>query len=210
MDMLPLDRMKASMKATKAVFGIPAIKLGLAGRVCASWILPLWLLALASTGHAQFTCTTNDGVLTITDYSGPGGALAIPDMIGGLPVTSIGAEAFEGCTGLTEVTIGSSVTNIGDSAFFACTNLASVTISNSVGSIEGDAFADCTGLTGVMLGNRVTSLGSSAFFRCSELITVTIPDSVTNIGQRSRHSRRRYYLSCPARSLWAGFYRFLY
>ena len=35
--------------------------------------------------------TTNNGTITITGYTGPGGAVTIPGTINGLPVTSIGA-----------------------------------------------------------------------------------------------------------------------
>ena len=61
----------------------------------------------------------------------------------------IGSDAFEGCTGLTSVTIPNSVTSIGDQAFYNCSGLTSVTIPNSVISIGGEAFYNCTGLTSV-------------------------------------------------------------
>ena len=44
-------------------------------------------------------------------------ALVIPQTYNGLPVTSIGACAFENCTGLISVTIPDSVTSIGRYAF---------------------------------------------------------------------------------------------
>ena len=120
-------------------------------------------------------------------------------------VTSIGAGAFNGCSGLTSVTIPDSVTSIGSSAFEYCRGLTSVTIPNGVTSIEitafrdcyrltsviiengvtsiGDsAFENCSGLTSVIIGNGVTSIGDSAFYNCSGLTSVTIPDSVTSIG----------------------------
>ena len=85
--------------------------------------------------EAQFTWTTNNGTITITGYTGPGGAVTIPSTINGLPVTSIGDRAFLNCYSLTSVTIGSSVTSIGDYAFYDCTSLTSVTIPDSVTNI---------------------------------------------------------------------------
>ena len=38
----------------------------------------------------EFNYTTNNGTITITGYTGPGGAVTIPSTINGLPVTSIG------------------------------------------------------------------------------------------------------------------------
>jgi len=100
-------------------------------------------------------------------------------------VTSIGESAFENCSGLTSVTIPNSVTNIGGGAFRGCSGLTSVTIPNSVTSIGYQAFYDCTGLTSVTIPNSVTSIGGSAFSRCSGLTSVEIPNSVTSIGDNA-------------------------
>ena len=98
-------------------------------------------------------------------------------------VTSIGDWAFEGCTGLTRITIPNSVTSIGDYAFFGCDGLISVTIPNSVTSIGICAFAYCSSLTSITIPNSVTSIGESAFAYCSGLTRITIPNSVTSIGK---------------------------
>ena len=108
--------------------------------------------------------------------------IIIPSKHNSKPVTSIGNSAFNGCTGLTSVTISNSVTSIGDRAFKGCTGLTSVTISNSVTSIGNSAFNGCTGLTSVTIGNGVTSIGRYAFSGCTGLTSVTIGNSVTSIG----------------------------
>lgn len=168
--------------------------------------LPLLLLTLPATLHAQFSFTTNNGAITIMGYTGPGVAVTIPAIITGLPVTGMGDSAFRDrfdvtsvtipdsvtnlgnwvfgdCHSLTNVTIGNSVIRIGGHAFSNCTNLTSVTIPDSVTSIEPYAFSRCISLTNVTIGNSVTSISYGAFVHCISLTSVTIPDSVIDIGQ---------------------------
>ena len=77
------------------------------------------------------------------------GAIAIPSKLGGYPVTVIGMGAFEGCSGLTKVTIPNSVTNIGSSAFYDCSGLASITIPASVTRIGDSTFKHCSSMADV-------------------------------------------------------------
>ena len=94
----------------------------------------------------------------------------------------IAGSAFNGCSGLTSITMPESVTSIGNNAFKDCSGLTSVNIPNSVTSIGGSAFNGCSGLTSVNIPNSVTSIGSSAFSGCSGLTSITIPEGVTSIG----------------------------
>src|SRR5258706_5243880 len=95
---------------------------------CATRLLLLLLLTLPAVVQAQFNYTTNNGAITITGYTGPGGAVVIPNTINGLPVTRIGDYAFNGKAGLTSVTIPNSVISMGTSAFSYSYSLTSVTI----------------------------------------------------------------------------------
>ena len=96
-------------------------------------------------------------------------------------VTSIGVEAFKGCSGLTRLTIPANVTSIGDGAFTDCTELTRIVIPDKVTEIAWNTFSGCQSLSSVTIGSGVKTIGSSAFNGCYAMTSITIPASVEMI-----------------------------
>lgn len=111
------------------------------------------------------------------------GALTIPAVLGGVPVTGIGDAAFEGRPNLTAVTIPAGVTKIGFDAFTDCPNLESVLIPEGVRSIAWGTFFECPKLRSIAIPHSVTNIDECAFARCFALTSVEIPPNVTSIGE---------------------------
>ncbi|MCK9316512.1 MAG: leucine-rich repeat protein [Verrucomicrobia bacterium] len=122
---------------------------------------------------SDFKYTLNGGVATITGYLGTNANVAIPNIIEGCLVSSIGANAFYNHgLNLESITIPDTVTYIGARAFYMCQNLRSVVIGNGVTSIEMGAFLICTSLTSIVIPKNVNSIGLSAFVNCWSLVLV--------------------------------------
>ena len=126
-----------------------------------------------SSANCDFTSAITQNEITLTDLQ----SVQIGDC-----VTSIGVEAFSGCTSLTSVTIGSGVTSISSNAFRYCSGLTNVDIPNGVTTIGTNAFRNCTSLTSCTIGSGVTIINSYAFYSGTSLTNVTIPSGVTSIG----------------------------
>ena len=120
--------------------------------------------------------------------------LVIPD-----GVTSIGTNAFCGCSSLTSVTVPNSVTSIGNSAFDYCNNLKEVYITDIAAWCKivfevypsnplyyaHNLYVNGTLVTDLVIPDGVASIGNGAFIHCSNLTSVTIPNSVTSIGHNA-------------------------
>ena len=110
-------------------------------------------------------------------------------------ITSIGDEAFWGCSNLQEINIPSSVTSIGNNAFYNCSNLQEINVAESnkvYRAIDGVLYTkDLKTIIRYPVGkmNRnfvipsgVTSIGDKAFIECENLHEITLPSGVMSIG----------------------------
>jgi hypothetical protein len=148
-------------------------------------IFPLLVASLqaADVDDLTFTLINGDTEYSVTNcLETASGSIDIPSTFNGLPVTSIGFEAFYICTSLSSITIPDSVTSIGAYAFQSCTSLESITIPNSITSMKDSIFRFCSSLTNITIPETLTSIEDSAFSGCSSLTSITIPDSVASIG----------------------------
>ena len=150
-------------------------------------------------GNARVTCPGFSSLWN--GYPKPEGELIIPATVTyngtEYSVTSIGNSAFDGCSGLTSVTIPNSVTSIGNVAFYDCSGLTSVTIPSSVTSIGSSAFFGCSGLTTIIYTGTIAQWCSITFSGSSsnpleyshsltingeEITNLVIPEGITSIG----------------------------
>jgi len=123
--------------------------------------------------------------IEIIDCSPSAVSVEIPDKIDGLPVTSIGNDAFKDCKSLESVTIPEAVTNIGNSAFEYCTSLKNISIPEGITIIKYHAFADCESLESITIPQNVTIIEDYAFLRCNALTSITIPKNVESIADNA-------------------------
>lgn len=131
----------------------------------------------------NFRYVMNDGggatVIGLEDDSVT--TLVVPETLGGVSVTAIEDQAFQGC-GFTSATLPDSVTSIGNSAFSSCRTLSDISLPASLQSIGDSAFEFCDALTHISIPIGVDVVSDSAFFSCDSLSSVDLPEGLKEIG----------------------------
>lgn len=94
------------------------------------------------------------------------GTITVPEN-----VTKIKSEAFINYQTLQKIIFEGNLTSIGDEAFSGCTNLATITFADntSLTTIGNRAFNGCSNLTTLNIPNTVTTWGEKIFSGCTSL-----------------------------------------
>lgn len=130
----------------------------------------------------DFKYTVSNGQAEIVKYVGNAITLAIPAVLDGNIVTSIGQEAFSECRSLMNVVIPDCIETIGDAAFSWCLSLKVISMPANLKTIGNSVFSGCELLKNVYISSDVETIGEFAFSDCKSLESIYIPESVKSIG----------------------------
>ena len=97
-------------------------------------------------------------------------------------ITTLGANCFNRCSGLTSINLPNSITTLGIGCFSGCSGLTSINLPNSITTLEKACFSQCSGLTSINLPNSITTLGDNCFNGCTGLTFIQLNwDSANSI-----------------------------
>lgn len=104
-------------------------------------------------GTKNITSATGDGSLNLISVNIPS------------TVTTITANAFNGCSAMAYVTFSdnSKLTTIGANAFLGCSTIHDIQLPDTVTTIGANAFSGCYNLASISIPYNVTSIGAGAF-----------------------------------------------
>lgn len=131
---------------------------------------------------SDFAYTTENGEVTITDYTGTREHVLIPSEIGGFPVTALADKAFYE-KHVTTVVVPDSVTEIGDLCFSGDNYLVSLTLPDGLAELSYGALESCYSLMDFDLPKGLKTIGAGALQSIFYLTHLTIPAGVTDIEQ---------------------------
>ena len=136
---------------------------------------------------------TNTGITRVSDITSIGNIIADNQYSGSTKFLSKGEE-------VTEITIPNGVTSIGKNAFAGCTSITKVIIPNTVTSISQGAFMNCTNLTTIEFetGINISEIPDDFCYNNIELSNIVIPEKINKIGRRSFKNTNIQSLTIPS------------
>ena len=97
---------------------------------------------------------------------------------------NIGNDMFNGCSGMTSITLPTGVITIGNSAFMNCSQLKGIK-SNSVINIGNNAFNGCRAMTQAVFSDMLETIGTTSFNYCQSLDDFHVSSSLKSLGDRA-------------------------
>jgi len=141
-------------------------------------------------------CLTPAQTAVITQYTGAGADVIIPDHLSGFMVTHIDSHAFTNARHLISITFPHTPIDLGINPFYSCTNLSMIRVPEDHPTLAingGVLFSKITRKliwypatridTMYTIPDGIGTIDSHAFFGCTNLAEVTIPPCVTAIGE---------------------------
>jgi len=123
---------------------------GNVGIIPGEGVLELFAQWVKFTPEEQFTYTTSNEKITITDYSGNDEIIVIPEKINGVRVTEIAENAIRGKSAET------------------------IFLTKNITSVAKDAITDCANLTTLYISDSVTKMSNSGVSNCPELANLYV------------------------------------
>lgn len=172
--------------------------------IAVSIMLSVWVIistsAVADSPDANGYVISDDGT-TLTGIPDSGVIDKIPDSVTTIAddvfkdkqnistivipssVTNLGT-GFQGCTGLTSISLGNGITSIPANTFYNCSSLRTIEIPASVTGVDPNAFRACYGLVGFSVANGNTAFSVSSdncLYSADGTTLVNVPDGKTSV-----------------------------
>ena len=134
--------------------------------------------------YNDFEYVITGGKASITKYKGNAETVVIPEVIGGIPVRSIGKKAFYENNKISYLILSQNLREIGEEAFGWCVMLSKIEMPYGVETIGKNAFKSCD-IEELILPESVKTIGDSAFYDNASLRKIVMPYGVETIGKNA-------------------------
>ncbi len=127
----------------------------------------------------------------------------VPKYHEGLPVTTIGYNAFSSAMNITKIVLPDSIVDIDDHAFKNCAALIEVEMQDGVQKLGREIFGGCARLEKAIIPDSVVEIDQYIFKGCSSLVSITLPflgdtpDDTANANMRHLFPNDGANLSVP-------------